>query len=101
MLTTYAATKAQGALALARGAGAGQASPFMVRVARGMAERGISTAAFDFIYMVEQRKVPDRTPVLEQRWREALEGARRSFAGLPLAIGGRSMGGRIASHIAA
>jgi uncharacterized protein len=101
MLKTYPASKPSAALVLAHGAGAGQASPFMVRVARGMAERSISTATFDFTYIAERRKVPDRAPVLEQRWREALDEARRTFAGLPLAIGGKSMGGRIASHIAA
>ena len=101
MLTLYPAASPTAALVLAHGAGAGQSSPFMVRVARGMAQRGISAGTFDFRYIVEKRKVPDRAPVLEQRWREALEDARGAFAGLPLAIGGKSMGGRIASHVAA
>jgi hypothetical protein len=73
----------------------------MVRFARGMALRGISTATFDFPYIAARRKVPDRAPVLEQSWREALDTARAEFAGLPLVIGGKSMGGRMASHIAA
>ena len=76
-------------------------SPFMVRFAKGMALRGISTATFDFPYMAARRKVPDRAPVLEQSWREALDAAKAEFAGLPIVIGGKSMGGRIASHIAA
>lgn len=86
---------------LAHGAGAGQTSPFMVRFARGMALRRISTATFDFPYIAARRKVPDRAPVLEQSWREALDAARTELAGLPLVIGGKSMGGRMASHIAA
>jgi uncharacterized protein len=45
--------------------------------------------------------VPDRAPVLEQAWFDAVETARATFRGLPLFIGGKSMGGRIASHIAA
>jgi predicted alpha/beta-hydrolase family hydrolase len=103
MLTVYEAPAPRAGLILAHGAGAGQASPFMVRFAKGMAARGITAATFDFAYIAGGRKVPDRAPVLEQRWRAALEEARTTtaFAGLTLAIGGKSMGGRISSHIAA
>lgn len=100
-LTTYAASSPRAGFVLAHGAGAGQLSPFMVRFARGMADRGVSTATFDFPYMAERRKVPDRTPVLEAAWREALDAARSAFTTLPTFIGGKSMGGRIASHLAA
>jgi predicted alpha/beta-hydrolase family hydrolase len=100
-LTTYLTASPQAALVLAHGAGAGQTSPFMVRFARGMALRRISAATFDFPYITARRKVPDRAPVLEQAWREALDAAKGEFAGLPLVIGGKSMGGRMASHIAA
>ena len=44
--------------------------------------------------------MPDKAPVLEASWREAVEQARKLAAKLPLFIGGKSMGGRIASHIA-
>ena len=88
-------------LVLAHGAGAGQKSPFMVRFAGGMALRHISAATFDFPYIVAGRKVPDRAPVLEASWREALDAAHTKFKGLRLVIGGKSMGGRMASHIAA
>jgi len=98
-LTIYPSRSPEGSLILAHGAGAGQLSPFMVRFARGMAERGISTATFDFPYITDGRKVPDRTPVLEVAWREALEAGRAKFGDLPTTIGGKSMGGRIASHI--
>jgi predicted alpha/beta-hydrolase family hydrolase len=100
-LTTYLTAAPKAALVLAHGAGAGQTSPFMVRFARGMALRGISAATFDFPYTAAGRKVPDRAPVLEQSWREAVDAAKAEFAGLPLVIGGKSMGGRMASHIAA
>ena len=88
-------------LVLGHGAGAGQASPFMVRVARGFADRGITTATFDFPYIAARRKVPDRTPVLEAAWRSAIDAAADRAGGVPLFIGGKSMGGRIASHVAA
>jgi hypothetical protein len=100
-LTAYSSASPRAALVLAHGAGAGQKSAFMVQFARGMAQRGISTATFDFPYITAGRKVPDRAPVLESAWREALEAARAEFRGLRIAIGGKSMGGRMASHIAA
>lgn len=97
----YRSDKPFAALVLAHGAGAGQLSSFMVEAARGFARRGVSTATFDFPYITAKRKVPDRAPVLEQAWREAIEAARTQFRELPLFIGGKSMGGRIATHVAA
>jgi hypothetical protein len=99
-LKVYPSDRPFGALVLAHGAGAGQTSSFVVRVATGLAHRGLSTATFDFGYMAAGRKVPDRAPVLESTWREAIATARQQFKGLHLFIGGKSMGGRIASHIA-
>jgi predicted alpha/beta-hydrolase family hydrolase len=100
-LKVYRSDKPFAALVLAHGAGAGQLSSFMVEAARGFARRGVSTATFDFPYITAKRKVPDRAPVLEQAWREAIEAARTQFRELPLFIGGKSMGGRIATHVAA
>jgi predicted alpha/beta-hydrolase family hydrolase len=76
-------------------------SPFLVQTARGLAERGLSSATFDFPYMAARKSVPDKAPILEASWREAIEAAARSFPNVPLFIGGKSMGGRIASHVAA
>lgn len=100
-LKLYPSERPCAALVLAHGAGAGQSSPFMARVAAGLAERGLATATFDFGYMAAGRKVPDRAPVLEAAWRDAIETARLQFKGLPLCVGGKSMGGRMASHVAA
>ena len=87
-------------LVLAHGAGAGHDHPWMKRVAQGLADRGVRVVTFNFPYMEAKRKVPDRAPVLEDAlarvWREVAEGsAKRLFAA------GKSMGGRIASHVAA
>lgn len=101
MLTLYRAATPAAALILAHGAGAGQSSPFMIRVAKGLADRGISTATFDFPYMTAKRHMPDKPPVLEETWRQAIAEAARTFAALPLFIGGKSMGGRIATQVAA
>jgi predicted alpha/beta-hydrolase family hydrolase len=100
-LKVYRSDRAAAAVVVAHGAGAGQASPFMVRTAAGLAARGLAAATFDFPYVAAGRKVPDRPDVLEAAWREAIASARGEFGTLPLFIGGKSMGGRIASQVAA
>lgn len=101
MLRLYDAVEPSAALVLAHGAGAGQASPFRVRLANAFSAARIACATFDFPYMAARRRVPDRPAVLEQAWRDVIEEARARFGPLPLFIGGKSMGGRIASHVAA
>lgn len=100
-LTFYSSARPSAGFVLAHGAGAGQSSPFITRFARGMVERGVSVATFDFPYMAARRKVPDRAEVLEASWRAAIDAARSQLPGVPLFIGGKSMGGRIASQVAA
>lgn len=100
-LTIYRAGDPAAALVLAHGAGAGQQSAWMVKAATALAGRGITCATFDFPYITARRKVPDRAPVLEAHWRAVLKEAHATVGELPLFIGGKSMGGRIASHIAA
>ena len=90
-------------LVLAHGAGAGQQSAFMTGFARGLAALGLDIVTFDFLYAEQRRRVPDRQAVLEACYRAVLD-AVGSDASLPLShvfIGGKSMGGRIATHIAA
>jgi predicted alpha/beta-hydrolase family hydrolase len=90
-------------LILAHGAGANQASAFMVRFAGALAARGIDTVTFNFLYTEARRRVPDRNDKLEACWREMISAfhAGRFGVGGKLAIGGKSMGGRIASQVAA
>lgn len=103
MLTVYPAERATAALVLAPGAGGGQHSRFLVDTASALAARGITTATFDFLYTAQGRSVPDKPPVLEAAWRDAIAAARAdaAFSGLSLFLGGKSMGGRIASQVAA
>jgi predicted alpha/beta-hydrolase family hydrolase len=103
MLSVYPSDRAAAGLVLAHGAGGGQHSRFMVEAAKALAIRGITVATFDFPYVTAGRKVPDKGPVLEAYWRTVIDAARSdpAFAGLPLFIGGKSMGGRIASQVAA
>ena len=101
--TTYLADHSGGSLLiLAHGAGAGQAHPFMVATACGLAARGIDVVTFDFLYIQERRKVPDKTSLLEATFLRVIETARQHelFKGHRLFIGGKSMGGRIASMVA-
>jgi predicted alpha/beta-hydrolase family hydrolase len=88
-------------LVLAHGAGAGQDSPFMAGFARGLAECGVDVLTFNFLYTEQRRRVPDRTPKLEACYRAAIAAARSHFARDTTFIGGKSMGGRIATHLAA
>jgi predicted alpha/beta-hydrolase family hydrolase len=87
---------------LGHGAGAGQLHPFMRLFASGLAERGFDAFTFNFQYMEQGRKVPDPTK-LENCYRAVIEAARtnKKLAGHRLVIGGKSMGGRIASQVAA
>jgi uncharacterized protein len=97
------ATPLDAVFVFAHGAGAGQSHPFMVRYARGLAERGMTVVTFDFPYMQARRKTPDRAPVLEDAFRRVLAGAtaHRHVHATRVFIGGKSMGGRIATHLAA
>lgn len=90
-------------LVLAHGAGAGHVHPFMTGYAAGLAARGITVVTFNFPYMEKRRKTPDRAPVLEDAFRRAVVGAvdQQQVKGSKLFIGGKSMGGRIATHLGA
>ncbi len=88
-------------VALAHGAGAGMDTPFMNAFAEGLAAAGWRVARFEFPYMAERRRTgskrpPDREPVLRETWRQVISGLGRKG----LVIGGKSMGGRIASLVA-
>lgn len=93
----------QALLVFAHGAGAGQFHPFMSGYAEGLANRGVTVVTFNFPYMEKRRKTPDRAPVLEDAFRRAVLGAveQRHVRASKLFIGGKSMGGRIATHVAA
>lgn len=89
-------------LVFAHGAGAGQASPFMRHYATLIAARGVTVVTFDFPYMAARRKLPDRPPALERAFLAAMTAAvaQRPHA-RALCVGGKSMGGRMATHLAA
>ncbi len=89
-------------LILAHGAGAPMDSPFMAVFADGLGARGIRTARFEFPYMALRRaagkkRPPDRQPILLRTWRDVIA----QVGDQPILIGGKSMGGRMASLLAA
>jgi predicted alpha/beta-hydrolase family hydrolase len=90
-------------LILAPGAGAGQTSAFIVNFATGLAARGIHVVTFNFLYSEERRRIPDPNDRLEACWRAVIAAVceRMKPDRAMLAIGGKSMGGRIASQVAA
>jgi hypothetical protein len=74
----------------------------MVDFATGLAARGIDTVTFNFLYIEQGRRLPDPKAKLEACYRAVIETvAHRKGAHARLAIGGKSMGGRIASQVAA
>jgi uncharacterized protein len=91
------------ALILGHGAGAGQRSSFMVDFAHAISALGVDVVTFNFLYTELRKRIPDRGPILEACYRHAIaevyaavESARHA-----LFIGGKSMGGRIATQVAA
>ena len=102
-LAYHAAGDARGeaTLVLAHGAGAPQQSAFMAGFAKGLAERGVDVLTFNFLYMEQRRRVPDRTGALEACYRAAIGVARQHFRRDTVFIGGKSMGGRVATHVVA
>jgi hypothetical protein len=90
-------------LILGHGAGADQRSAFMVIFATALAARGHDVVTFNFRYTEWRRRLPDSNDRLEACYRCVIEAMRRHppLAGNALAIGGKSMGGRIASQVAA
>ena len=93
---------AKSTMLLAHGAGAAMDSSFLARAAAGLAARGIRVVRFEFPYMARRRTegrrgAPDREPVLRESWTGMVD---RFGGGRQVVIGGKSLGGRIASMIA-
>jgi predicted alpha/beta-hydrolase family hydrolase len=93
---------ASATVVLAHGAGGPMDSSFMNDFARGLADAGLRAARFEFPYMRARRTggksgAPDREPVLRAAWLEAIDSL---GGGGRLVIGGKSLGGRMASLVA-
>ena len=96
--------EASATLILAHGAGAPMDSEWMNDMAGRLAGLGVNVLRFEFPYMAQRRvdgvkRPPNPAGKLQECWREVFAVVRRHVAG-PLAIGGKSMGGRMASLVA-
>jgi uncharacterized protein len=90
--------QARACFVFAHGAGAGMTHPFMETVATGLGERGIATLRYQFPYMEQGSKRPDRPAVAQAAVRAAVAEAVRRCPGLVLIGGGKSFGGRMTSQ---
>jgi predicted alpha/beta-hydrolase family hydrolase len=89
-------------LIIAHGAGGPMYSPFVTYFHKGLAEKGYLTVKFNFPYMEARRKIPDKREVLEASYRQVIEAVKASkFRPKRIFVGGKSMGGRIASQVVA
>lgn len=90
-------------LILGHGAGANQSSGFMRLFSNGLAERGLDVLTFNFVYSERGRGAPDPKAKLEACYQKVIDAAAKhtSLKGNKVAIGGKSMGGRIGSQVAA
>ncbi len=88
-------------LVLAHGAGAGMRHSFMEEMAEELAGAGVATLRFNFPYMEQRRKVPDRAPVPTEAVFAAVRAAAEAAPELPLFAGGKSYGGRMSSQAVA
>jgi predicted alpha/beta-hydrolase family hydrolase len=96
----YAADRPKATLVFAPGAGAGHDHPWMRARAADLRARGVSVVTFDFPYKARQRRAPDKAPVLVEAFRAVMNAVARRVPG-PLLAGGKSMGGRMATMLAA
>lgn len=88
---------------LGHGAGANQSSGFMRMFAKGLAARGLDVMTFNFIYMEQGRSVPDQKGKLEACYLAVIDATlkHKKLKKNRLVVGGKSMGGRIASQVMA
>jgi predicted alpha/beta-hydrolase family hydrolase len=75
-------------------------SPFMNYFHQELANRGFLSVKFNFEYMDAKRRMPDPQPKLQARYRSVVENVLAEYSPKKLIIGGKSMGGRVASYIA-
>ncbi len=87
--------------ALAHGAGGSSSDPLLVELDGALARLGHGVARFDFGYRARGRKLPDPAAQLEAEWRAVIAHLRAHVPHGRLFIGGKSMGGRMATHLAA
>lgn len=95
----YPSAPPRAALVLAHGAGHGMNTRLLVDAGEALAKRGVAVLRFNFPYAEDGRRSPDPQPRLEACYRAVASAVAEEFE-RPF-LGGKSMGGRIASHLVA
>lgn len=91
----------RGWMVLSHGAGAGMHHTFMKRLAESLSESGIGTLRFNFPYIEKGKKIPDHSSTAIQTVAAVTRWAKENLSNAPLILGGKSFGGRMASHFLA
>lgn len=97
----FGARPCRTAVVLGHGAGGDRRTPFLVRLAEALAASGRGAMLYNFPYTDRRGKRPDPPAVLELTARAAADAALQAFSAERLVLGGKSMGGRIATQTAA
>ena len=105
LITTPLQTSLKSVFLLAHGAGAPMDSDWMNQLTQLLTKEGITTVRFEFPYMAQRRQTgikrpPNQTSVLLDCWRETASLLKSRFPLEKMFIGGKSMGGRMASLVA-
>ena len=95
------APQARAVCVVGHGAGNDMRNRFLDGVVQGLIGHRVSVMRFNFPFTEEGRRGPDRAPVLIEAWRSALAEAERRAGGLALVASGKSLGGRMATMLAA
>lgn len=93
--------RARAALVLAHGAGGTMETPSIVKLQQSLVGHGVAVVRFNFLYTEKGKKSPDRQPLLLACWRAVADRARAELEPEKLFLGGRSMGGRMATYVVA
>jgi len=93
--------RAEAALVIAHGAGGTMDTPSIVTLQKALAAEGVAVARFNFLYAEKGKRAPDRQPALLACWRAVADRVRAEAEPARLFLGGRSMGGRMATYLVA
>ena len=85
----------------AHGAGGTMDTPSIVGLQEQLTSNGVTAVRFNFLYSEKKKRAPDRQPALVATWRSVSDWVKKELKPKKLFLGGRSMGGRMASYLVA
>ncbi len=93
--------RSKATILIAHGAGGTMDTPSIVGLQKRLASNGVTAVRFNFLYSEKKKRAPDRQPALVATWRSVADWANKELKPKKLFLGGRSMGGRMASYLVA